>query len=311
VGYNLAHGRQFTPLAVEYTLAEVFPSADAPARTARQALLAQLDKAVSGLAQRNRSDGMIHEIRKDLKRARASLRLLRDCVGFAEYQRDNAMIRDAARPLTPVRDAKVLLEALRRWGPEGGGNGFVSRLYGVLKEQRRTAQRQLRPSELVHAARVLRAIRRRAAALPDRRLELADRAGLKRAYKSGRKAFARACKQRTDERLHEWRKQTKYFANQLEIVLPFEPKRFAKSRRRAHRLADTLGDDHDLALLTEQIFKHAKGDHAPSQDDLVQDLIGSLARERKKLQKNAFRLGRRLYASRARRYQPYGSRPAG
>jgi len=293
VGYNHAHRRQFTPLAVEYTLAEVFPSADAPARTARQALLAQLDKAVSGLAQRNRSDGMIHEIRKDLKRARASLRLLRDCVGFAEYQRDNAMIRDAARPLTPVRDAKVLLEALRRWGPEGGGNGFVSRLYGVLKQQRRTAQRQLRPSELVHAARVLRAIRRRAAALPDRRLELADRAGLKRAYKSGRKAFARACKQRTDERLHEWRKQAKYFANQLDIALPFVPKLAAKSGKISHRLAERLGDDHDLALLNDKLCANRDGG--------MQELTARLTARRKALQATAHRLGLRLYAPRRER----------
>jgi CHAD domain-containing protein len=291
---------------MEKAVAEDFPSANTSIHTARAALLGQLEKAADGMEHRVRSDAAVHEIRKQLKRARASLRLLRACIGVAEYRRDNALIRDAARPLTPVRDAKVLLEALRRLRGDGvpGGGVFTARLHKLLRNQRRDAQRRLRPAELASSARALHDIERRAALIPDRKLALADADGLKRAYKSGRRALARAEREKTDDCLHEWRKQTKYFANQLEIVIPFGPKRFKKSHKQAKRLADRLGDDHDLALLTEQIYRHAKGRHTPSRDEKVQELVGFLANHRKKLQRKAFKLGRRLYAEPPRHYQP-------
>jgi CHAD domain-containing protein len=282
------------------------PSANTSVHIAREALLVQLEKAADRMERRTRSDGVVHDIRKDLKRARASLRMLRECIGVAEYRRDNAVIRDAARPLTPVRDAKVLLEAFQRLRGDGMPNGgaFTAELYKLLKDQRLEAQRRLRPSQLVSSVRGLRDVERRASLISDRKLARADADGLRRAYKSGRRALARAEREKTDECLHEWRKQTKYFANQLEIVIPFGPKRFKRSHKRAKRLADHLGDDHDLALLTERIHQHAKGRRAPAPDGQVEALVGFLSSHRKKLQRKAFKLGHRLYARPAKRYQP-------
>jgi CHAD domain-containing protein len=277
-------------------------------RSARQALLAQLDKAIEGLSRRGRADQAIHDTRKELKRARAALRLLRKCIGVAEYRRENALIRDAARPLTPARDAKVLLDTLRRWDPRKGSKNpgiFMHSFYGILRKQRHTAQLRLRRAPLIRSAGVLRAIRRRIAAFPEKRLQQANpTTGLERVYKSGYKAFAHVRKRRTDDGLHEWRKQAKYFEHQLYILVPFDRKRFTKSQKKAHRLADQLGDDHDLALLTQQILRHAARAKAGSEDDSAQTLISCLARQRKALQRNAFQLGRRLYSSKPRRYRP-------
>jgi CHAD domain-containing protein len=291
---------------MEKAVAEDFPSANTPIHTARTALLAQLRKALDGMERRTRSDAAVHDIRKELKRARASLRLLRECIGVAEYRKDNALIRDAARPLTPVRDAKVLLEAFQRLRGDGMPDGgvFAARFHKALKDQRRDARCHLRPAHLTGPVRALRDVERRTSLIPDRKLAAAGADGLKRAYKSGRRALACAEREKTDERLHEWRKQTKYFANQLEIVIPFGPKRFKKSHQRAKRLADQLGDDHDLALLTEQIYRHAKDGHAPGRDDKVQELVSFLKNHRKRLQRKALKLGRRLYAEPARHYQP-------
>lgn len=283
------------------------PPADTPAGAARRELVEQLDKAIAGLARRALSDAAVHEIRKRLKRARAALRLLRDCTGVTQYRHENSMIRDAARPLTPLRDAKVLLETLRRRAPpERRPRSFIRRFEGTLREESRAERRKLRSREMAAAAHVLRAVRRRAAALSDEQLARGPGAGLKRTYKAGCKALERARKRPTDEHLHEWRKQAKYLCNQLEVMRPFGLRGGAKRCKQARRLTDFLGDDHDLALLTEQVFRHAKGVDAASQDDAVQDLIGSLGRRRKKLQRKAFRVGRKLYADAPRhyRYQP-------
>ncbi len=280
------------------------PSADTPTHIARQALLAQLDKTLEALRKKRHSDAGIHDIRKELKRARATLRMLRECIGVVAYRRDNALMRDAARPLTPVRDAKVLLDAIRREALDKRANGanFAGRLCERLEQSRRAARRQLQEADLAGTARVLREIRRRTAAVPSRRLAKPGGKALERAYNKARKAFAEAKRRGTDVSLHEWRKQTKYFANQLELVLPFGAKRLDKSHERAKHLADCLGDDHDLAILTERIYSQAKGEDAPATSEEVRELVTFLARRRKKLQGRALRLGRRLYSDKASRF---------
>lgn len=64
-----------------------------------------LKKAVKAIRARNPTGAQIHGARKALKRARANLRLLRDAVGKTAYICENVVLRDAARPLSGVRDA--------------------------------------------------------------------------------------------------------------------------------------------------------------------------------------------------------------
>src|SRR5436190_24224574 len=73
----------------------------------------ELEKARRTLRDRGSGeDERVHEVRRSLKKVRALLRLVRDGVGDDHYHRENERVRDAARPLTTVRDAKVLLGAL-------------------------------------------------------------------------------------------------------------------------------------------------------------------------------------------------------
>src|SRR5260370_31890223 len=73
----------------------------------------QIRKALEALGgRRPLPDDAVHDARKQLKKVRANLRLLREELGLRAYQRENAWAREAARPLTGVRDAKVLLETL-------------------------------------------------------------------------------------------------------------------------------------------------------------------------------------------------------
>jgi CHAD domain-containing protein len=273
--------------------------------TVRQILVDQLGEAIAQLRRRARSGDAVHEVRKELKRARATLRLLRECIGVSVYRRDNASMRDAARPLTALREAKVLLQTQRAVEPRVAkqGSTFGRYLYRALRKERRDMQRRLRPQELTATIAALRAVKQRMQALSKTQLsqDAVLGAAVQRAYKSGRKAFLQAKRRPTDEFLHEWRKQTKYFSNQLEIISPLSPKRFAKRLKRSQRLAEYLGDDHDLALLNNKIFQYAKGPNAASRNDAVEELINRIARRRKALQAKAWRLGERLYAAKPAR----------
>ena len=54
----------------------------------------------------------VHEARKDMKKLRALLRLVRDELGDDVYRRENVSFRDAGRRLAGARDSQVLLETL-------------------------------------------------------------------------------------------------------------------------------------------------------------------------------------------------------
>src|SRR3954453_7178467 len=75
----------------------------------------------------------IHEARKDMKKLRAVLRLARDELGDDVYRRENACFRDAARKLSGVRDADVMLATFK------GVDGSFPQLRASLKEHRRNA----------------------------------------------------------------------------------------------------------------------------------------------------------------------------
>src|SRR5262245_34387092 len=57
-------------------------------------------------------DEAVHEARKCCKKLRAILRLVRPAIGERQYRYENIAYRDAARPLTAVRDAKILVESV-------------------------------------------------------------------------------------------------------------------------------------------------------------------------------------------------------
>ena len=132
--------------------------ADVLMRNVRRFLLGELDGAIAKLESGDVSDRDVHAIRKALKRVRAALRLLRPSLGSAAYRRENAVVRDVARPLTRMRDAAILPQTLRRLQARPGAEKALPRemhLSRVLRQERRSARRQLEPRELKAAARSL------------------------------------------------------------------------------------------------------------------------------------------------------------
>jgi len=102
--------------------------------------------------------------------------------------------------------------------------------------------------------------------------------GFERAYRRGRRAHARARREGTPEALHEWRKEVKYLLYQLQLI---EPAWRASERllaRRLDRLADLLGEDHDLAVVRAMVTEPA--------------VIRLVDRRRAVLQRQAFAVGR-------------------
>lgn len=230
--------------------------------------------------------------------ARAALRLLREAVGEAAYARENLELRDAARPLASVRDATVALEEVRELLESEKKPARRARLLELRRtlhaERRGARERLLRSHKLAGIADSLQEAGERAEYW---RFPLEDtpvlRAGFERVYRKGRKALRRARGAGTAESLHESRKQVKYLQQALAVAADGGSRGLRKLEKRAGKVAERLGDDHDLALL------EAKLAALPARSKAQRKLIARIAARRAKLQKKALKLARRLYRRKA------------
>ena len=275
-------------------------TAPAVARIQR-AVARHIARARKALADPQLDDEAVHAARKELKRARSGLRLLRP-INETAYGRENMRLRNAARRLSPVRDHKVLLARLARLLAKEEKPARRRLLLGLRKDlynARRRDWRALRSrDELERLEASLASVAKRVRKWPPQ----ADGQGapqdaVKRLYRKGRKALARSRKQPSDERLHEARKQTKRLAQALEMLAgAARPKKAAKVLEHAEEVGDCLGDDHDLAVLEARFLALPDGS-----DKAKRKLARTLEKRRARLQQKALGAADKLYRKKTRR----------
>lgn len=254
------------------------------------------------LYKRKITDANIHDARRQLKKSRAALRLLRDAIGEAAYRRENAALRDAARPLGVARDSRVLIAAfddLIQRDASATRSLQLDKFRRMLRKEQTAARRAITNALIDRQRKILREVGARSDRWSMRGAEWqVIGAGLERIYRGGKKKMQTAVRSGANEDLHDWRKRVKYLWHQLEILQATHPGLLRKLVRQANRLADLLGDDHDLAVLRQKITDHAEMFESRDHDAL----IAVLDRRRKQLQSKAFKLGARLYAEKPSRF---------
>ena len=267
----------------------------APKNRAYEYLLTNIEEVLRRLQSSRFTDNAVHDARKALKKARAALRLLEDGMPQSTYRTQNRALRDAGRCLSQVRDAKSLLGALaslqERYA-DGLDKSKIAPLQKALRHDLRSARHHLAHERGVLKGCITLLIHARRSAEQAKLANVdhtAVRSGLKRVYRKGRNALGQAKKSATPEALHEWRKQVKYLLNALNGPVGPTNGTAQHIRKGADRLADRLGEDHDLAVLAAQA---AQNSHCATAAELLQPLI---CKRRKKLQKDAFKLGRKIY----------------
>jgi CHAD domain-containing protein len=90
--------------------------------------------------------------------------------------------------------------------------------------------------------------------------------------------------------MHEWRKQVKYLRHALQVFAPLRPSKLKKQARLARRLAESLGDGHDLALLRDSAVSSANDD--PS---TLTPLLTAIDQRRRVLRQQSLELADRVY----------------
>jgi CHAD domain-containing protein len=258
---------------------------------------------------------LVHEARKAIKRMRALARLLRDELGEQEFSRVNASLRSAGRRLAGARDADVRLATLRELierhphalGPaRGASNGNGPRREGIRRLEEQLQSELLnngQPSDIDEVLADIAAMRDQLA-----RWSLVDidfgtlSPGLRRVYREGRHRYARCAREHggDEQHVHDWRKRVKSLYYALDMLGAKKAKGARGAARRADRLGDLLGNEHDLWMLCAYVEEHpeAFGADATAKDELLK----RIEQRRRRLRKRALSLGGRLYKRKPGRF---------
>ena len=115
---------------------------------------------------------------------------------------------------------------------------------------------------------------------------------MQQVYRRGQKAMKHARQTENPHLLHQWRKRVKYLWHQLQLLHLIWPQMMDPLAEEFHRLADLLGEEHDLYVLVSEI----------EADTLLSgrmrgksDLIAAIQSYREALKMEYYPLGERLY----------------
>lgn len=246
-----------------------------------------------------------HQMRKNMKKVRGAVRLVRDAVGEDDYKEYNVAARDTARMGENLRESHVMLETLEKLKKRFNwkiNHGFYQKVYRKIEsDYLKTKKELLEKEDLIHK-------------LNDRLKDLkadfedisyrendfeAFEGGLKRVYKRGRKALKIAKKKPTFENHHEWRKRVKYLWYQIRILKDIWSKELNGYAKELHNLSDLLGDDHDLYDLQKKL--NAEYDTVEHKAELenLNALIKEFSNEKRK---DAYVLGEKIYAEKPKAF---------
>jgi len=99
--------------------------------------------------------------------------------------------------------------------------------------------------------------------------------------------------------LHERRKRVKDLWYQLRLIRDADKHLLGDLADQAHDLSDHLGDDHDLALLREEVQRRRTAFADPGDQ---RHLLEEIDQRRGELQFAAISLGQRIYAEKPKRF---------
>jgi galactose mutarotase-like enzyme/CHAD domain-containing protein len=288
-----------------------------PAGSVRRVAAGRVDSAVESLRHGSREDRAkaVHTARKDMKKMRSVLRLVRDELGKTTYRDENRRYRDAARLLSETRDSEVLAgtldSVLEDYPPEAPP--VESLVQDLGRRQELASSREDSEIEAIldeAAARIEEGGRR----VPDWKLESSGwqlfEPGLQRCYRAGRRDLKRVEKQLRRSRLpeaevmHDFRKRVKDLWYAIRLLREAWPAGLEGPQEEAGRLADLLGDYNDLSVLLDEIAARGQTPEAeageaetmPGQPEDLTVLIETATGRQEDLLGHSLPIARRLYA---------------
>ena len=237
----------------------------------------------------------IHSARQRIKRVRSLLRVIARALpeGTSAYRE---ALAEAAHALAGARDADAAAASARGLRDAAANDDAgLDRVVAVLDDEAAKAHSRAAP--------VTEAIPRLASVEADFEAPPTGidgvalyNAALARSYRKGRRAMRLAASSLATPDLHSWRKAVKDLWYLLRLGRRRLPKRAAGVAAKLGRLGETLGLDHDHAMLAERLALSPTGDPA------LMRQLSLIARERRSLESESFALGAALYKRKPKKF---------
>lgn len=263
----------------------------------RRIVSEELQLAVWQLSESGGSlDEAVHEARKSVKKIRSAVRLVQSVLA-EEYDKENAVLRQAGRKLSPLRDAQALIEIC----DELDDRSAASARDGLVK-RKSELERDFKRRRL--GGQVLKSFREVGARLekwPLQKLNLqAISSGFVRTIRRNRKAFENAYAGSDPESFHEWRKRAKDLRYHLALLSNVWPEVMDGYENSAKDLEHKLGDDHNLLVLRDTILE-SPHDFGGEKD--IRAFLKIVEDRQQQLRAEAKSLGTRLYSEKPKRWR--------
>lgn len=255
------------------------------------------EKALERLREEDDRAKAVHGARKDLKKLRAVLRLVRGELPNALYKEEGRRYREAGRALSASRDATVKLATLDRLAEAQALPGEAIEAWRAILDRDREAAANADADEGAVIAQLeagLTSIRQWSLEGDSWRLVGPS---VERTYRRGRRAMRAAESEPNEEDLHRWRKRGKDLWYELTLLSGAWPRPLEATAEEAHRLTELLGDHHDLALLRADLHERRLGEGE------TRALEAAIDGRQEQLAAEAFDLGHRLYAEKPKAFE--------
>lgn len=250
-------------------------------------------------------DEAIHQLRKNMKKVRGALRLVRDVIGKNQYKEMNVAARDIARLGAQLRESNVRIETMNKLNAHFNQE-ITGQFYPAITHKLKIEHNNLK-SRLTEQENISKQIVQQLnevkmdmekLSIPEEGFD-AFNDGLKRVYKRGLKAMKKVHIESTTENHHEWRKRVKYLWYQLRILKNSWPEGLKGYINELHELSNYLGDDHDLYDLRKKL--HSNSYFAKNEMDIKQldVLIDNFSNEKRYA---ARILGEKIYAEKKKAF---------
>ena len=241
----------------------------------------------------------IRRARKSLKRIRSVLDLVRGGIDENDVNHLARACRDLGRRLSPLRDRDVVRSLLGRLEEEAVGPRHRSDIRlatTVLAASEPTlVVRDHRAEEAVvavvgeKATEVLGDLDRVDFDGVDRSLVL-DR--IQRQWRRGRIRFTDQFREDDVEWLHDTRKRTIRIQSSLQPLEKIRPAEVRRTIKAVKRIADALGDDHDLTVLADLVESHRT---RMMDAGGIEAIESEILRRRRDLRRQAMRRGQATF----------------
>ena len=259
-----------------------------------------IDKSVFNLSKGNGSfNEDIHDTRKNFKKIRTVLRLIRSELGEESFQHENAFYRDAGKTLSDLRDSTVLIltfDKLLKSAELEMSNFDFSVFRDFLVERHKTIRiAKSKKSAVINSLSTdLLLARSRVFDWPLSGDEFKlIKKNLQKIYEQGQHYMYAVFSEAIKENVHEWRKRVKDLWYAMRILSNLWPEIMSPLVILLGKLSDTLGDANDLFLLKERIISNQS---KFKDDQHTRELINFIDRRIIDLLRDARSIGRKIYS---------------